>query len=312
MCVYFFWGTTYLGIRVALETTPPVLLIATRFTISGVILLVAAKVRKQYIPGLREPEFWWTALYGGGMLAIGNTCLSVAEQWIPAGLAALFVTTAPFWMVAVDALVPGGERFKPRVLWGMLIGLLGVLILLLPGAGASAISPAVVTAFLVLQLGNLGWSVGSIFQRRLPTRAHPIVSGAVQQITTGLLFWIPALLMQKGEYHITWRGSLAILYLATFGSIVGYSAYLYALDKLPVPIVSTYTYVNPIVACVLGWLLLNEPFGMREVAAMAVIFIGVGVVRKMQQRSTQKNPMTVDKGVEDFKDEPFSNDRDCR
>lgn len=283
MCVYFFWGTTYLGIRVAIETTPPVLLVAIRFTISGALLLIGARINGQYIPGLRDPEFWWTSLYGLGMLAIGNTGLSIAEQWIPAGLASLFVTTSPFWMVGVDALVPGGEHFRPRILWGMLIGLSGVVILLLPGAGTASISPGVIPALLVLQLGNVGWSVGSIFQRRLPSKAHPIVSGAIQQITTGLLFWIPALLLQKEPYQVTWRGSLAILYLATFGSIIGYSAYLYALDKLPVALVSTYTYVNPIVACVLGWLLLNEPFGVREVIAMVVIFAGVAMVRRMQK-----------------------------
>jgi drug/metabolite transporter (DMT)-like permease len=283
-CVYFFWGTTYLGIRVAIETTPPVLLVAIRFTISGTLLLIAAKWKKQHIPSIREPEFWWTSAYGMGTLAVGNTCLSIAEQWIPAGLAALFVTTSPFWMVGVDSLVPGGDKFRPAILWGMLLGLAGVLILLIPDANHSAISPAVISAFLVLQIGNAGWSIGSILQRRLPSQAHPIVSGAVQQITTGLLFWIPALLMQKGEYHFTWRGSLAILYLATFGSIIGYSAYLYALDKLPVALVSTYTYVNPVVACVLGSLLLNEPFGIREIVAMVVIFAGVAVVRKVQKR----------------------------
>lgn len=283
VCVYFFWGTTYLGIRVAIETTPPVLLVAIRFTISGALLLIGAKLKGEYIPGPRDPEFWRTSLYGLGMLAIGNTCLSVAEQWIPAGLASLFVTTAPFWMVGVDTLVPGGERFRPRILWGMVIGLAGVVILLLPGAGSASLSPGVVPALLILQLGNVGWAVGSIFQRRLTSRAHPIVSGAIQQLTTGLLFWIPALLLQKEPYQITWRGSLAILYLATFGSIIGYSAYLYALDKLPVSLVSTYTYVNPIVACVLGWLLLNEPFGLREVIAMTVIFAGVAMVRRMQK-----------------------------
>jgi drug/metabolite transporter (DMT)-like permease len=287
LCVYFFWGTTYLGIRVALETTPPLLLVAMRFTISGVLMLAVAKWQRQHIPSIREREFWWTSLFGLGMLGIGNTCLAVAEQWIPAGLAAVFVTTSPFWMVGLDAIVPGGDRFQPRVLWGMMIGLAGVILLLLPGLGdngqTDTTSSTVIAAFLVLQIGNIGWSTGSIFQRRYPAQAHPIVSGALQQLVTGLLFWIPALLTQKTPYVFTWRGSLAILYLATFGSIIGYSAYLYVLDKLPIPIVSTYVYVNPIVACVLGWLILSEPFGLREIAAMMIIFSGVAVVRRMQR-----------------------------
>lgn len=291
LCVYFFWGTTYLAIRVAIETTPPVVLVAIRFTISGALLLIASRWKGEHIPGLRDPEFWRTALCGLGTLAIGNTCLSVAEQWIPGGLAALFVTTAPFWMIGVDALVPGGERFHKPVLWGMLLGLAGVLLLLLPSGtgGDQAMTSKVIVAFLVLQLGNLGWSVGSIYQRRMPTRAHPIVSGAVQQMATGVLFWIPALFtLRQTEFQVTWRGSMAILYLATFGSIIGYSAFLYAMDKLPVSIVSTYTYVNPIVACVLGWLLLNERFGMREAVAMAITFVGVAVVRHFQKQQSIK------------------------
>ncbi len=287
LCVYFFWGTTYLAIRVAIETTPPVVLVAIRFTISGVLMLIAARWRRDHIPGVREPEFWRTALCGFGTLAIGNTCLSVAEQWIPAGLAALFVTTSPFWMIGVDALVPGGERFHKPVLWGMLLGLCGVLLLLLPSAdhGTAELSGQAIAAFFVLQLGNLGWSVGSIYQRRMASKAHPVVSGAVQQLTTGMLFWIPAIYAARGGgFQVTWRGSLAILYLATFGSIIGYSAFLYAMDKLPVSIVSTYTYVNPIVACVLGWLILGERFGLREVAAMAITFAGVGVVRHFQNQ----------------------------
>ena len=289
LCVYFFWGTTYLAIRVAVETIPPVVLVAIRFTISGALLLIAARWKGVYIPGLRDREFWRTAVYGLGTLAVGSTCLSIAEQWISGGLAALFVTTAPFWMIGVDALVPGGERFHKPVLWGMLIGLAGVLLLLLPSSFAGG--SKVMVAFLVLQVGNLGWAAGSIFQRRMTATAHPIVSGAVQQIATGVLFWIPALLtLRQTEFHVTWRGAMAILYLATFGSIIGYSAFLYALDKLPVSIVSTYTYVNPIVACLLGWAILDERFGLREAAAMAITFLGVAVVRWLGDRDS--NPDT--------------------
>jgi len=296
LCVYFFWGTTYLAIRVAIETMPPVVLVAVRFTISGVVMLLASRWKGEHIPGLRDPEFWRTALCGFGTLAIGNTCLSVAEQWIPAGLAALFVTTAPFWMVGVDALVPGGERFHKPVLWGMLIGLAGVLLLLLPTSATPEVgaptTAALITAFLLLQLGNVGWSVGAILQKRMSSKAHPIVSGAVQQMTTGVLFWIPALwTIRQTEIHLTWRAGLAVLYLATFGSIIGYSAFLYAMDKLPIALVSTYTYVNPIVACVLGWLILDERFGVREVVAMAITFIGVAVVRHFQKQQAIKNPV---------------------
>ncbi|BDC50054.1 putative inner membrane transporter YedA [Bryobacterales bacterium F-183] len=282
LCVYFFWGTTYLGIRIVMETMPPVVLVAIRFTLSGLILLAVAAFRKDYIPSPRGGEFWRTSLYGLGTLAVANTCLAAAEQTVSAGMTSLLITTNPFWMIAIDALVPGGERFRPRVIWGMLIGLFGAGLLLMP-TGGEHVEPVPIGGFLILQLGNFGWSLGSIYQRRQPSRAHPIVSGAIQQLTTGLLFWIPALVFYRDQIHVTWRSGLAIAYLVTFGSIVGYSAYLYALDKLPVALVATHTYVNPLVACGLGYLLLHEPFGWRETIAMVVIFFGVAVVRHMQK-----------------------------
>ena len=282
LCVYFFWGTTYLGIRIALESMPPLFLVAARYLLSGTLLLIAARWKGAHIPATGSREFRLTALFGLLTLGIGNTALAIAEQWTPAGLASLFSVTSPFWMIGLDAAIPGGERFRPRVLWGVLICLCGVGILLAPGA--TAISSGAVLGFFVIQAGNVGWSSGSILQRRLATQANPIVSGAIQQLATGLFFTIPAALTTDFEkLHITGRGWMAIAYLATFGSIVGYSAYLYALEKLPVAIVSTYTYVNPVVACVFGWLLLNEPFGVREAAAMAVIFAGVAVLRRMQR-----------------------------
>ena len=280
--VWIFWGTTYLGIRIALESFPPALLLGLRFTLSGSILLIAGRFMGVKFPAGRE--LLRTCCTGLLTLGIGTGCLSAAEQFIPSGLAALFVTTAPFWMIGIDALIPGGERFHKRVLWGMFIGLLGTLLLLVPSGPQAAIAPAVVTGFLILQFGNMGWCLGSILQRRNPTTAHPIVSGAVQQFTTGILYLIPGYLLQGHEAHWNSKGISAILYLATFGSIVGYSAFLYALDTLPLPLVTTYNYVNPAVAVVLGWLFYNEPLGPREWGAMAIIFAGVYVVRHMQSR----------------------------
>lgn len=275
--VCFFWGTTYLGIRIALESFPPVVLMASRFIISGLVILIAARVTGSALP--RGQELWRTALFGVMVLGVGNGCLAFAEQWIPSGLAALFITTGPFWMVGIETLVPGGARFHPPALAGMLIGLAGVVFLLSRDGGLSGIHGNTLAGFLTLQLGCLGWSLGAILQRRQVGVAHPIVSGGVQQLATGLVFLIPALLERQ---HITWstRGALAILYLVIFGSIVGYSAFIYSMTKLPVSIVSIYNYVNPVVAVSLGWLFYREPFGMREMIAMAIIFVGVYLVKR--------------------------------
>jgi len=276
--VCFFWGTTYLGIRMALESLTPLMLVGLRYTISGTVLLLAAFFAKAHLPSGRE--LFYTALYGVIIIGIGNGCLAFAEVWIPSGLAALFITTSPFWMVGMEALIPGGERLHAPTLLGMLVGLAGTALLVAPNAVQQGWSGPLLKGFLVLQLGCCGWAFGSILQRRHVTKAHPVVSGAVQQLATGLVFLGPALLIKTQPVHWTPRGVAAVLYLITFGSVVGYSAYLYALDKLPVSVVSIYNYVNPVVAVFLGWLFYRERIGFREILSMLVIFAGVALVKR--------------------------------
>ncbi len=274
----FFWGTTYLAIRMALESFPPPLLVGTRFTISGSLLLAAAGMARVKIPARRD--FLYAAGCGVLTLGVGNGCLTFAELWIPSSLAALLVTTSPFWMTGIEAAMPGGERLQAPVMTGMLIGLAGTALLLGPDAWRHGFSGDVVKGFLVLQLGCFCWSLGSIAQRRRLGQSNPVVIGAIQQLGAGLTFLLLAAV--SPEHAVEWsaRGVLAILYLVAFGSIVGYSSYVYALKTLPVAIVTIHTYVNPVVAAVLGWLFYREPFGARETAAMLTIFLGVAVVKR--------------------------------
>ena len=279
MCV--FWGTTYLGIRMALESFPPPILMSLRFLVSGGLMLGGAALAGAHIP--RGQELWLTAASGVLVLGIGNGCLAFAEVWIPSGLAALFVTTSPFWMVGAEALAPGGERLHAPTMRGMLVGLAGVIFLLAPGVSSGANYSSrggVSSGFLLLQLGCAGWAAGSIGQRRLGARAHPFVSGAVQQFATGLAYLVPAML-ERQPVHWTVRGVGAVAYLIVFGSIVGYSAYIFALDRLPVAVASLYTYVNPVVAVALGWMVYREHFGVREAVAALIIFAGVAIVKRV-------------------------------
>jgi drug/metabolite transporter (DMT)-like permease len=282
--VCFFWSTTYLGIRIALETFAPLQLVCMRYVISGTALLVGAKIAGAKLP--RGRDLFHTALNGAIILGIGNGCLAFSEQWIPSGLAALFIATSPFWMVGMEALVPGGAKLHAPTIGGMLIGLAGVAVLVAPH-GTGGIHSAVIRGFLTLQAGCAGWAFGSILQRRHTSHAHPIVSGAVQQLATGVLFIVPALATTR-SHPIRWSpgGLGALLYLVMFGSIVGYSSYIYALSKLPVPIVSIYNYINPMLAVFLGWLVFREPFGRRELVAMAVILTGVAVVKRYSRKET--------------------------
>ncbi len=260
-----------------LEMFPPAVLVSVRFVLSGGIMLAALKLGGYEMPKGRELRL--TAFYGLVLLGGGNGALVYAEQWIPSGLAALIVTTSPFWMVGLEAVLPGGSKIHLPGLAGIAVGFCGVLLLIAPALTGANLSPGFLPAFAVLQLGVFCWCIGSIVQRRQPRRSHPFVTGAIQQLATGIVCAPVALLIPHPPIQTSTRALWALAYLVIFGSIVGYSAYVYAMDHLPVSIVSTYAFVNPLVAVFLGWAFYREPFGVREAAAMAVIFVGVALVK---------------------------------
>ncbi len=280
--VCIFWGTTYLTIRMAIESFPPLLMVSVRYTLSGLILLGVAAARGAHLP--RGAELRRTAINGVLVLSVGNTCLALAEQWIPSGMAALIISISPFWMVGLDSVIPPRQRLHAPTLLGLFVGLCGAALLVGPGALAGgANATALRNGFLILQFSSFSWCFGSLMQRRQSARAHPIVSGGVQQLAAGLAV-LPLALLNPLPAHVSTRSLLALLYLVVFGTLVGYSSYVYAMAKLPVAVVSIYNYVNPVVAVFLGWLFYREPFGMREATAMGVIFIGVAIVKRMERR----------------------------
>ncbi|MCU1235415.1 MAG: protein of unknown function transrane [Candidatus Solibacter sp.] len=286
IAVCFFWGTTYLGIRMALESFPPMLLVCVRYILSGSIMLIFAGARRLYLP--RGKELAWACFSGLLTLGIGNGALVYSETLVPSGIAGLIVTISPFWMVGVEALLPGGVRLHAPTIGGMAIGLAGAALLFSPDPGTHGFDHKLIVGFLTLQFGMAGWSFGSIIQRRKAGKAHPVVAGGVQQLAAGLAMIPVALASGNLTVHWSTRGVTAILYLVTFGSLVGYSAYVYAMDRLPVAIVSVYPYVNAVVAVALGWLFYREPFGIRETASMLVIFAGVAVVKRYSQKPPEK------------------------
>jgi drug/metabolite transporter (DMT)-like permease len=265
----------------ALESFPPMLLVCVRYMISGTIMLLFSRARGLYLPKGRELA--WACFCGLLTLSVGNGVLVASETLIPSGIAGLIITISPFWMVGVEALLPGGERLHAPTVAGMAIGLAGAALLFTPDAGARAIDHKLVVGFVLLSVGMAAWSFGSIIQRRKAGKAHPVIAGGVQQLAAGLAM-IP-LALASGDLRVHWstRGVSAMLYLIVFGSLVGYSAYVYVMDKLPVAIVSVYPYVNAVVAVALGWLFYREPFGWRETGAMVIIFAGVAVVKRYSQ-----------------------------
>jgi len=279
--VSVFWGTTYLGIRIAIETLPPAFVIFARFTLSGSILLVVARLRGAHLPKGRE--LWMACACGCMILGVGNAAAVYAEQLIPSGLAGLFATLAPFWMTGFEALL-GGERLHAPTVAGMTIGFAGTALLLLPGTGSGAFGKSTLIGFAIMEVGVVGWTLGSLVQRRQPIKAHPIVIGAIQQLAAGLLYIPVAAFVPERAIVFSQRSVLGLLYLVVFGSIVGYSAFIFAMDRLPVAIVSVYPYINAVVAMGVGWLFFREPFGLRELAAMLIIFSGVVVVKWQSAR----------------------------
>jgi drug/metabolite transporter (DMT)-like permease len=280
--VCFFWGTTYLAIRISIETLPPGFVVCSRFLLSGSILLVAARIKGAQFP--RGRDLRMACLTGVLILGIGNAAVVYAEQIIPSGLAGLFTTLSPFWMVGLEAAM-GGEPLHVPALLGMVVGFGGCALLLLPGNEGS--NHTVLLGFAIVQFGGFAWTLGSLVQRRQLTTTHPVVIGAVQQLAAGLIYIPVVAFIPAGPIIFSERSVLAVLYLVTFGSIIGYSAYIFAMDRLPVAIVSIYPYCNATVAVVLGWLLLQEPLGLRELLGMLIVFAGVAIVKYRTPRSAE-------------------------
>jgi drug/metabolite transporter (DMT)-like permease len=284
VAVSIFWGTTYLAIRISIETLPPAFVICARFILSGSILLAMARIRGAHLP--RGRELWIAAACGALILGIGNAAAVYAEQLIPSGLAGLFATLSPFWLIGFEAMM-GGEPLHGPTVAGMLIGFAGTALLLLPGGGAGGFGKSTLIGFAIMEVGVVGWTLGSLVQRRQPMKAHPIVIGAIQQLSAGLLYIPVVTFVPESPIVFSQRSVLALLYLVVFGSIVGYSAFIFAMDRLPVAIVSIYPYINAVVAMAVGWLFFREPFGLRELTAMLIIFSGVAIVKWQQAKWQQ-------------------------
>lgn len=230
--VCFFWGTTYLGIRMALEGFAPTVLISLRFLLSGGLLLTFLLLRGYRLPPWQE--LWRTALTGVIIIGGGNGFLTYAERIIPSGLAAIFITLAPFWFVGLDSLLPNGPRLHGPTLLSMCIGLVGAVVLALPSESYPVATGDIILGALMLQAGSALWAGGSVMQRRITKAAHPFMAGAVQQLAVGVVF-APFAMGAHMQNAVVFdaRPTWALAYLVVFGAIVGYSSYIYALSHLP-------------------------------------------------------------------------------
>lgn len=286
LAVCLIWGTTYLAIRVALETIPPALIGGVRFLIAGLVLAAVLAARGERLPGR---EHWrGLVIVGVLLIGVGNGMVVMAEQWVPSGIAAVVIATSPFWMATVEALIPGGERFSRRTLAGMSIGFSGILLLLWPELTAGGtVGRQFVIGLVALQLAEIGWAIGTSYSKRHAREVNALGAAALQMIFGGAAMM--AIAIVRGEWtdlYFTARSAAAEIYLIVVGSLFAFPAYIFALKHLPVSTVSLYSYVNPVIAVVLGSLLLGEPFGVRIVIASALVLTGVGVVRGWMGKRT--------------------------
>ncbi len=264
------WGSTYLAIRVGVGVLPPFLFAGLRFLVAGVLVLALALALGDRLP--RRPRDWGTAaIVGVLLLAGGNAFVVWAEQYTPSGVASIFVVTVALWMAFFDAIIPGGAGdLTWRVVAGLLLGFLGTALLV--GASPAAILRADLRGPIALTAASASWSLGSVYGKRHRTETTPYMGAALQMIAGGLaVTLLGTALGEVGRWHLTAKGAAALAYLVVFGSIVGYSAYTYALHHASPTIVGTYAYVNPIIAVLLGWLILREPVTARTFVAIALI-----------------------------------------
>ena len=274
------WGTTYLAVRVALDSIPVLLIAGIRWMSAGVIMSALMLASGRGLPPMR---LWGPlALLGLLMNVLGNGLVVYAQQHVASGLTAVLIATTPFWQALLERLLPSGERFSKRSMGGLALGFAGIVILVWPqmtdgGAGGRTF----VAGVIAIQLACIGWVIGTSYAKRHELGDNPFRSTALQMVFSGIMLLTAA--TAHGDWaHVTFtpRAILAVGYLTIAGSLIAYSAYIYAIQHLPLQLVSVYAYINPVIAVALGTVFLSEPFTMRIAIAAALVLIGTWIVGK--------------------------------
>jgi drug/metabolite transporter (DMT)-like permease len=290
--IYIIWGSTYLAIRFAIQTIPPFWMAGTRFLLAGSILYALMRLRGTP-PPLRQD---WLAAAGVGALLLmgGNGSLVWAEQRMPSGLAAILLAMIPLWMVLLDSFRKSGPKLTLRVAGGLVIGLAGVGILVGPARlwGSSRVDLLGTT---VLMFSAFCWAVGSLYSRGAKLPSSPFLAAAMEMLAGGAMLIILGLLVEGGQLHwraISMQSAAGLLYLVAFGSLLGFTAYIWLLRVVSTSRVATYGYVNPVVAVFLGWALAGESISARELLAAGIIVAAVALILSHRPQPMPASPDT--------------------
>jgi drug/metabolite transporter (DMT)-like permease len=292
LAVYIIWGSTYFAIKVAIQTMPPLLMAGVRFLIAGALVFGWLLLRGAARPKLVH---WRSALLLGGLLLFaGNGGVTWAEQVIPSGLAALIVAMVPIYVALLDWIRPGGSRPSVLRIVGLVIGFVGVALLIGPLA-TGGFSPALFAACVPL-IGSLCWAAGTLYARSAQLPANPLVGTGMEMLVGGVLLTGAGLLLGEGsQIHpekFSLDSLLAFGFLVIFGSIVAFTSYIWLLGKVNPGRVSTYAYVNPVVAVFLGWAFASEAVTGRTLIAAAVILLAVMIITLSPNRHSAAAPVS--------------------
>lgn len=289
LAVYVLWGATFFAMRVGLQSFPPLLLAGTRHFSVGLMLFPLLRWKT----GIRPTAAQWktAAITGLLLLCIGNGGVCWAEQTVPSGIAALLVATVTLWMVIVDWLRPGGHKPSARILFGIVMGFAGMVILVGPAKLGNSGRVDLKGAGILL-VASFAWACGSLWSKHGALPSSPMLGVAMQGLCGGAALWIAGLFTgEVAQFHplaVTPRAWLAVGYLVMFGSCIGFTAFLYILKKSTAARVGTYAFVNPIVALVVGWLLGGEALSQRTLLAAAIILTAVVVVITAPHRNPRE------------------------
>jgi drug/metabolite transporter (DMT)-like permease len=277
--IYVIWGSTYLAIRYAVETIPPFLMGGVRFLISGTILYLWSRYR-----GAPRPTriHWRNAIVAGGFLLLGgNGAVIWAEQFVPSGVTALLVSILPFWLVIIEWVRPPRKRPSGAVLVGLILGFVGIIVLVGPSSAGGHGNVAPLGA-LVLILGSLSWAIGSFWSRDAQLPESGLLTTGMEMLGGGALLMIVGALSgefaQLDVHTISKASAIGLLYLVTFGSLLGFTSYIWLLDKVSPARLGTYAYVNPLVAVMLGWAIAGERLSIRTGVAAAIVICAVALI----------------------------------
>jgi drug/metabolite transporter (DMT)-like permease len=286
--IYLIWGSTYLAIRYAVETIPPFIMGGIRFLISGAMLYLWARSR-----GAPKPTrfHWRNAIIAGGFLLLGgNGAVVWAEQFVPSGLTALLVSILPFWLVIIEWVRPPRRRPSRAVLVGLILGFVGTIVLVGPSdvGGHGDVNPL---GALVLILGSLSWAIGSFWSRDAQLPQSGLLTTGIEMLGGGALLLIVGAL--TGElfhfdiHRISSASAVGMVYLITFGSLLGFTSYIWLLDKVSPAQLGTYAYINPIVAVLLGWAIAGERLSVRTGVAAAIVICAVALITTARSTTSQ-------------------------